>query len=101
MPPIPLALDALNFLSADVRNLLGPFINVFLATSRGWRQTDVGLIMTGGGLVGIALQTPIGAATDVTHASSAAATRSATAITAMGSTEGGDARSRRDRSVVR
>jgi hypothetical protein len=30
MLPIPYALDALNFLSADVRNLLGPFINVFI-----------------------------------------------------------------------
>ena len=65
---IPLALDALNFLSADVRNLFGPFINVFLVTNRHWTQTDVGLVSTAGGLLGIALQTPIGAAIDVTRA---------------------------------
>jgi MFS family permease len=68
MIPIPYALDALNFLSADVRNLFGPFINVFLVTSRHWSQTDVGLVTTGSGLLGIALQTPIGAAIDVTRA---------------------------------
>ena len=68
MLPIPHALDALNFLSADVRNLFGPFINVFLVTSRHWSQTDVGLVTTGTGLLGIALQTPIGAAIDVTRA---------------------------------
>jgi MFS family permease len=64
---IPLALDALNFLSADVRNLFGPFVNVFLVTGRHWSQTEVGLVTTGSGLVGIALQTPIGAAIDVTR----------------------------------
>jgi MFS family permease len=68
MLTIPYALDALNFLSADVRNLFGPFINVFLVTSRHWSQTDVGLVSTGAGLLGIALQTPIGAAIDVTRA---------------------------------
>jgi MFS family permease len=66
--PIAVALDALNFLAADVRNLFGPFVNVFLVTSRHWSQTDVGLVMTGSGLLGIALQTPIGAAIDVTRA---------------------------------
>src|SRR5579863_4752892 len=68
MIPIPFALDALNFLASDVRNLFGPFVNVFLVTSRHWSQTDVGLAMTGSGLLGIALQTPIGAAIDVTRA---------------------------------
>ena len=65
---ISLALDALNFLSADVRNLFGPFINVFLVTSQHWTQTEVGLVTTVSGLVGIALQTPIGAIIDVTRA---------------------------------
>ena len=68
MIPIPYALDALNFLSADVRNLFGPFVNVFLITSRHWTQTDVGLVTTASGLLGIALQTPIGAVIDVTRA---------------------------------
>ena len=68
MLPVPLALDALNFLSADVRNLFGPFINVYLVTGQHWSQTEVGLVTTASGLIGIALQTPIGAAIDVIRA---------------------------------
>jgi MFS family permease len=68
MLPIPYALDAVNFLAADVRNLFGPFVNVFLVTSQHWTQTDVGLVTTASGLLGIVLQTPIGAAIDVTRA---------------------------------
>jgi MFS family permease len=68
MIPIPYALDAVNFLAADVRNLFGPFVNVFLVTSRHWSQTDVGLVTTATGLLGIAFQTPIGAAIDIVHA---------------------------------
>jgi MFS family permease len=82
MIPIPYALDALNFLSADVRNLFGPFINVFLVTGRHWSQTDVGLVSTGAGLLGILLQTPIGAAIDVTHAKRGVIVLTMTAMTA-------------------
>ena len=42
---VSLALDALNFLSADVRNLFGPYINVFLVVGQGWTQTDVGIVI--------------------------------------------------------
>ena len=55
-------------LAADVRNLFGPFVNVFLVTGRHWSQTDVGLVTTASGLLGIAFQTPIGAAIDLTRA---------------------------------
>jgi MFS family permease len=41
---------------------------VFLVTDQHWSQTDVGLVTTGSGLLGIAFQTPIGAAIDVTRA---------------------------------
>src|ERR1700761_4002170 len=68
MIPIPYALEAVNFFAADVRNLFGPFVNVFLVTGQHWSQTDVGLLTTASGLLGIALQTPIGAAIDVTRA---------------------------------
>ena len=68
MIPIPYALDAVNFLAADVRNLFGPFVNVFLVTGQHWSQTDVGLLTTASGLLGISLQTPIGAAIDETRA---------------------------------
>ena len=64
----PLSLDALNFLLADVRGALGPYLNVFLVTQQHWSQSEVGLVTTISGLLGIALQTPIGAGIDATHA---------------------------------
>ncbi len=81
MLSVPFALDALNFLSADVRNLFGPFINVFLVTGQHWSQTDVGLVTTASGLIGLALQTPIGAAIDVTHAKRAVIVATMAAMT--------------------
>ena len=64
----PLSLDAINFLLADVRGALGPYLNVFLVTQRHWSQTQVGVVTTIGGLLGLAAQTPIGAAIDATRA---------------------------------
>ncbi len=65
---IPFSLDAINFLLADVRGALGPFLNVFLVTQQHWSQTQVGLVTTLGGLLGLVAQTPIGAAIDETRA---------------------------------
>ena len=64
----PFSLDAINFLLADVRGAVGPYLNVFLVTQQHWSQTDVGLVTTIGGLLGLAVQTPIGAAIDETRA---------------------------------
>jgi len=64
----PVSLDALNFLLADVRGALGPYLNVFLVTQQGWSQSSVGLMTTIGGLIGLAAQTPAGAAIDATRA---------------------------------
>ncbi len=64
----PVSLDAVNFLSADVRGAVGPYLNVFLVTQQHWSQSEVGLVTTIGGLLGLAVQTPIGAAIDETHA---------------------------------
>jgi MFS family permease len=64
----PVSLDALNFLLADVRGALGPYLNVFLVTQQGWSQSSVGLVTAIGGLIGLAAQTPIGAAIDLTRA---------------------------------
>jgi len=61
-------LDAVNFLLADVRGALGPYLNVFLVTQQHWSQTEVGWVTTAGGLLGLAAQTPIGAAIDATRA---------------------------------
>jgi MFS family permease len=64
----PRSLDAVNFLLADVRGALGPYLNVFLVTRQHWSQSEVGLVTTIGGLLALAVQTPIGAAIDETHA---------------------------------
>jgi MFS family permease len=63
-----LSLDALNFLLADVRGAFGPYLNVFLVTQQHWSQSRVGLVTMIGGLVGLAVQTPIGGAIDNTRA---------------------------------
>jgi MFS family permease len=62
------SLDALNFLLADVRGALGPYLNVFLVTQQHWSQSGVGLVTTVGGLLGLAVQTPIGGLIDLTRA---------------------------------
>ncbi len=64
----PRSLDAVNFLLADVRGALGPYLNVFLITQRHWSQTEVGWVTTVGGLVGLVAQTPAGAMIDATRA---------------------------------
>jgi predicted MFS family arabinose efflux permease len=62
------SLDAVNFLLADVRGALGPYLNIFLVTDQHWTQSGVGLVTTIGGLLGLAVQTPIGALIDATRA---------------------------------
>ncbi len=62
------SLDAANFLLADVRGALGPYLNVFLVTQQHWSQSETGLVTMVGGLLGLAAQTPIGAAIDETRA---------------------------------
>lgn len=62
------ALDALNFLLADVRGALGPFLNVFLVTQQHWTQSRVGMVATVSGLIGLVAQTPAGAMIDATRA---------------------------------
>ena len=64
----PFSLDAINFLLSDVRGALGPYLNVFLVTQQHWSQSEVGLVTTISGLLGLAVQTPIGAAIDETRA---------------------------------
>ncbi len=64
----PASLDALNFLLADVRGALGPYLNVFLVTQQHWSQSSVGWVTTISGLLRLVVQTPIGAAIDATRA---------------------------------
>ncbi len=63
----PRSLDAVNFLLADVRGALGPYLNVFLITQQHWSQTEVGWVTTFSGLLGLVAQTPAGAAIDATR----------------------------------
>jgi MFS family permease len=62
------ALDWLNFLLADVRGGLGPYVSVFLLTVAHWDQATIGLVLTVSGMIGIAAHTPIGALIDATRA---------------------------------
>jgi hypothetical protein len=62
-----LALNALNFFMADVRDGLGPFLGVFLQ-GRGWPPAEIGLVMTIGGYAGMIATTPLGAFVDATKA---------------------------------
>ena len=63
----PASLDALNFLLADVRGALGPYLNVFLVTQQHWSVAEVGVVTTISGWLGLAMQTPVGAAIDATR----------------------------------
>src|SRR5450631_2301890 len=81
----PRSLDAINFLLSDVRGALGPYLNVFLVTQQHWSQAEVGLVTTVGGLLGLSVQTPIGAAIDVTR-SKRGAILLALAILSVGAT---------------
>lgn len=61
------ALNGLNFFMADVRDGLGPFLGVFLQ-GQGWSAYEIGLVMTVGGLAGMAATTPLGILVDHTKA---------------------------------
>jgi MFS family permease len=58
-----LALCALNFFMADVRDGLGPFLGVFLQ-QQNWSPAEIGFVMTIGGLVGMLAVTPAGMLVD-------------------------------------
>ncbi|WP_437375829.1 MFS transporter [Inquilinus limosus] len=60
----PRTLDAINFLLADARGAVGPYLNVYLITERGWSQSTLGIVTMVSGFAALALQTPIGAAID-------------------------------------
>jgi predicted MFS family arabinose efflux permease len=61
------ALAALNFFMADVRDGLGPFLGVFLQ-SKDWSPSQIGLVMTIGGLAAMAATAPLGMLVDNTRA---------------------------------
>lgn len=77
-------LDALNFVLADVRDGLGPYLAIYLLTVQRWDQASIGLVMSVGGIAGIVAQTPAGALVDSTTAKRAILI-TASAIVTLGS----------------
>jgi len=62
------ALDSLNVFLADVRDGLGPYLAIHLASSRHWDPGKIGIAMSAMGIATVAAQTPAGALIDrVTH----------------------------------
>ena len=57
------ALEATNFFLADVQTGLGPFLAAYLAGA-GWQPGQVGVVLTLGAIVAVAVQTPAGAVVD-------------------------------------
>src|SRR6202020_2334044 len=56
-------LDWFVFFLADVQTGFGAFVSVYLHTEK-WTQTDIGLVLTAGAVVGLAGQIPGGAIVD-------------------------------------
>ena len=60
------ALDLLNLVLADVRDGLGPYLAIFLATKH-WDPSKIGLAMSAMGVASVLAQTPAGALVDRTR----------------------------------
>jgi Na+/H+ antiporter NhaD/arsenite permease-like protein/predicted MFS family arabinose efflux permease len=60
------ALDWVNFLIADVKDGLGPFLAIYLMSCQHWDSTYIGVIMMIGGLATVAARAPAGALVDWT-----------------------------------
>ncbi len=76
------ALDLLNFLLADVRDGLGPYLSIYLLLTHHWDQASIGLVMGVGGIAAIIAQTPVGAFVDRTTAKRALIIAGAVTVTA-------------------
>ena len=62
-----LALDWVNFLLANVKDGLGPFLAVYLLASQHWDAGKIGLVMMIAGVATVVARTPLGALVDWTH----------------------------------
>jgi MFS family permease len=58
------ALDWLNFLLADVKDGLGPFLAIFLLSGEHWDPGRIGIVLTIGGLATVVARGPAGALVD-------------------------------------
>ena len=57
-------LDGLNFLMADVRDGLGPFLSVYLKGTQHWGSGNIGLVMAASGIAAAICQIPAGLLVD-------------------------------------
>ena len=64
-PRVLWALQALNFFMADMQAGIGPFLGIFLLAN-GWKSGPIGTVMTIGGVAGMLMTAPAGAAIDAT-----------------------------------
>ncbi|MEM6107305.1 MFS transporter [Mycobacterium sp. 050272] len=75
------SLDLLNFLLADVRDGLGPYLSIYLLLTHHWDQESIGFVMAIGGVGGILAQAPVGALVDNTTAKRALIIAGASTVT--------------------
>jgi MFS family permease len=61
------SLDWLNFFLADVKDGLGPFLAIYLLSSRHWDPGKIGMVMMIAGVATVAARTPFGALVDWTR----------------------------------
>ena len=73
------SLDGFAFFCANLQTGFGPFVSVYLTTEK-WSQTDIGLVLMIGGLIGLFGQMPGGALVDHTRAKILLAAASLTVI---------------------
>lgn len=60
------ALDKANFLLADVRDGMGPYLAIYLMVSLKWKPQDIGIAMSVMGITTVVMQTPAGILVDRT-----------------------------------
>jgi predicted MFS family arabinose efflux permease len=62
-----LGLDGINFLMADVRDGVGPYLSVFLAGTRHWSPGPIGIAMAASSIAAALCQIPAGLLVDSSH----------------------------------
>ncbi len=72
-------LDWFTFFLGDIQTGFGPFIAVYLSTQK-WNQTDIGLVLSAGALVGLLSQVPGGWLVDNIRSERSAAAGAVSAI---------------------
>lgn len=76
------SLDLVNFLLADVRDGLGPYLSIYLLLAHHWDQASIGFVMAVGGIGAIVAQAPAGALVDRSTAKRALLVAAAVTVTA-------------------